>query len=195
MSMEHATGTEQHAALVLRENWLWLVLLGSVLILAGVGSIAVPAISDYAASRVLGSVLISSGIVQLLQSAKMGNWMGNWMGFMWHMLLGILATAGGVLIYMDPFSGVLALTMLIALVFAVHGCTQIAFATKIRNRTGWRWFLVSGCIALIAAAVLMMKLPYTHSFTPATVAGTSLIFAGWAYIAMALTARKSPSSP
>ncbi|HYI03967.1 MAG TPA: HdeD family acid-resistance protein, partial [Reyranella sp.] len=54
---------------------------------------------------------------------------------------------------------------------------------------GWYWFLVSGAIALGAAVLLVMKLPYSHSFTPATVAGVSLLFAGWAYVAMALAAR------
>jgi uncharacterized membrane protein HdeD (DUF308 family) len=39
-----------------------------------------------------------------------------------------------------------------------------------------------------------MKLPYGHSFTPATVAGVSLIFAGWAYVAMALASRRSDPS-
>lgn len=193
MSMQYKSNAEQHAALIFRENWLWLLLLGGVLILAGVASIVVPAISDYAASRVLGTVLIASGVVQTMQSAKMGNWMGNWMGFMWQMLLGILATIGGVLIYVEPFSSILAITILIAVIFAVHGLTQVAFATHIRNRMGWRWFLISGCVALLAGVVLMIKLPYTHSFTPATIAGTSLLFAGWAYIAMALAARKGPS--
>lgn len=193
MSMEHRSGAEQHAIMVFRENWPWLVLLGSILTLAGVASIVVPAISDYAAGKVLGGMLILSGVVQLLQSTKMGNWMGNWMGFMWHMLMGVLATVGGVLIYTNPFAGVLTLKILIALIFAVHGFTQIAFATRMRNRAGWHWFLVSGCVALLAGAVLMIKLPYTHALAPVTVAGTSLVFAGWAYIAMALSARKGPA--
>ena len=51
--------------------------------------------------------------------------------------------------------------------------------------------MVSGCIALLASLLLIMKLPYSHSFTPATVAGVSLLFAGWAYIAIALTSRKA----
>jgi len=55
--------------------------------------------------------------------------------------------------------------------------------------------LVSGvrCIALIVSVLLVLKLPYSHSFTPATMAGVSLIFAGWAYVAMALASRKAGS--
>jgi uncharacterized membrane protein HdeD (DUF308 family) len=123
--------------------------------------------------------------VQIVQATKML----HWTGFTWHLLLGILAAVGGVLIYMDPFAGVVALTLLIAVIFAVHGVTQIGFAVKVRSQAGWHWFLVSGVIALVAAVLLVMKLPYSHSFTPATVAGVSLLFAGWAYVAMALAAR------
>ena len=92
---------------------------------------------------------------------------------------------------MNPFAGVVALTLVIAIIFAVHGVTQIGFAWKVRGPSGWGWFLLSGCIAVIASVVLVMKLPYSHSFTPATVAGISLLFAGWAYVAMALASRKA----
>jgi uncharacterized membrane protein HdeD (DUF308 family) len=125
--------------------------------------------------------------VQVMQSTKML----NWIGFIWHLLLGILAAIGGVLIYLDPFAGVIAITILIAIIFAVHGVTQVAFALKVRRQPGWYWFLVSGCIALLVSALLIVKLPYSHSFTPATVAGVSLLFAGWAYVAMALASRKA----
>ena len=182
-----ATGSKErlHTLSIFGSHWLWLVLLGSVLMLAGAVAILVPAISEIAASRVLGSVLVISGLVQIVQATKML----HWTGFIWHLLLGILATVGGALIYMDPFAGVVALTLVIAVIFAVHGVTQIGFAVKVRAQAGWYWFLVSGVIALVAAVLLVMKLPYSHSFTPATVAGVSLLFAGWAYVAMALAAR------
>ncbi|WP_421998257.1 hypothetical protein [Reyranella sp.] len=51
------------------------------------------------------------------------------------------------------------------------------------------WLVTSGSVALIVSILLVMKLPYGHSFTPATLAGISLVFAGWAYVAMALGAR------
>jgi uncharacterized membrane protein HdeD (DUF308 family) len=182
--------TSRHTAEIFRDNWLWLVLLGAVLMLAGAVAILVPAISEIPAGKILGSVLVISGLVQIMQSAKMP----NRLGFLWHMLLGVLATVGGALIYMDPFAGVVALTLLIAIIFALHGVTQIAFALRLRGQSGWHWFLVSGCIALIASGLLVAKLPYSHSFTPATVAGVSLLFAGCAYVAIALAARKAAAS-
>jgi uncharacterized membrane protein HdeD (DUF308 family) len=191
MSTAYTSGKERrHTAEIFRDNWLWLVLLGAVLMLAGAVAILVPAISEIPAGKILGSVLVISGLVQIMQSAKML----NRIGFLWHMLLGVLATVGGALIYMDPFAGVVALTLLIAIIFALHGVTQIAFALRLRGQSGWHWFLVSGCIALIASGLLVAKLPYSHSFTPATVAGVSLLFAGCAYVAIALAARKAAAS-
>jgi uncharacterized membrane protein HdeD (DUF308 family) len=190
MSTGHTGSEKRHVAETFRDKWLLFLLLGGVLIVAGVASILVPAISDIAARRVLGSVLIVSGLIQAVQSGRMV----NWIGFIWHLLLGILATIGGVLIYMDPFAGVVALALLIAIVFAVHGVTQIGFAWKVRGQSGWHWFLISGCIALVVSVLLIMKLPYSHSFTPATVAGISLLFAGWAYVAMALASRKAAAA-
>jgi uncharacterized membrane protein HdeD (DUF308 family) len=188
MTTEYTGGKERrHTAEVFRDNWLWLVLLGAVLIVAGAAAILVPVVSEIPASKILGTVLVVSGLVQVMQSAKML----NWIGFIWHLLLGILATVGGALIYMDPFAGVVAITLLIAIIFAVHGLTQITFAIRVRRQSGWHWFLISGCIALVVSMLLVAKLPYSHSFTPATIAGVSLLFAGCAYVAMALSSRKA----
>jgi uncharacterized membrane protein HdeD (DUF308 family) len=191
MSTGYTGGRERrHTAEVFRDNWIYLVILGLALIVAGAAAIFVPAASEIPASKILGSVLIGTGLLQIIQSSKML----NWTGFVWHMLLGSLATVGGALIYIDPFAGVVALTVTIAVIFAVHGLTQIAFAVRVREQSGWHWFLVSGCIALVVSALLLLKLPYSHSFTPATVAGVSLLFAGCAYVAMALASRRTGAS-
>ena len=76
-----------------------------------------------------------------------------------------------------------------AAVFALHGLTQIAFAARVRQLAGWHWFLLSGLIALATAALMVMKLPYNPSFTPAMLGGVSLVSVGWAYVATSRIAR------
>ena len=168
-----------------RSHWLLFVLIGALLIIAGGIAIAVPAISSIAPNEALGMVLLVVGIVQIAQSGKM---LRDAL-FAWHLGLGLLAAIGGVLVYLDPFPGIVTITVLMAIVFAVHGLTQMSFAAKIRRLAGWQWFAVAGSVALLVAALLAIKLPYDHSFTPATLGGISLLFAGWAYIATALGAR------
>ena len=168
-----------------RSHWLLFILVGGLLIVAGGVAIVVPAISSIAPNEALGLVLAFVGIVQITQSGKMR----RESLFAWHLALGLLAAIGGVLLCLDPFPGIVTITVLMAIVFIAHGLTQIAFAVKVRSLKGWYWFLASGFIALLAAGLLVMKLPYDHSFTPATVGGVSLLFAGWAYVAAALGAR------
>lgn len=175
-----------HTAGIIRAQWVWFILLGIVLMAAGGVAIVLPVISTIAAGKILGTVLCLGGFVQIVQSSKIQ----NWLGFMWHLLLGIFAAIGGVLIYIDSYYGFVAITILIAIIFAVLGVSQIAFALKVRRMAAWYWFLVSGGIALLASVLLLMKLPYDQSFTPATVAGVSLLFTGWAYVAITLASLK-----
>ena len=177
-----------HIAGIFRSHWLLFVLVGSLLILAGGTAMIVPALSTVAPNEALGLVLMFVGIVQIAQSGKMH----SATVFAWHLIVGMSAAIGGVLVYLDPFRGVVTITILMAVVFAVHGLTQIVFGTLVRQLTGWYWFLISGCIALLVAGLLMMKLPYGHSFTTATIGGISLVFAGAAYVAVALASRASP---
>ena len=174
-------------AAIIRSQWVWFILLGLALMVAGAVAIILPAFTAIAAERTLGTVLCLGGIVQIIQASTVV----NWLGFMWHLLLGLFAAIGGTLIYIDSLYGVVAITILVAIIFAILGVSQIAFAIKVRHMAAWHWFLVSGAIALAVSVLLVMKLPYSHSFTPATVAGVSLLMTGWAYVALTLASWKS----
>jgi uncharacterized membrane protein HdeD (DUF308 family) len=168
-----------------RSHWLLLVLVGGQLILAGAVAIALPAISSLPPNEVLSLVLIVVGIVQIVQAGKIT---GDLL-FAWHLALGLVAAIGGVLVYIDPFPGIVGKMLVMAAVFALHGLTQIAFAARVRQLAGWHWFLLSGLIALATAALMVMKLPYNPSFTPAMLGGVSLVSVGWAYVATSRIAR------
>src|SRR5260370_40388967 len=111
MSTEYAGRKERlHTAEVFRDKWVWLVLLGSVLIAAGAAAILVPAVSEIAASKVLGIGLIVSGILQIMQAANKL----HWRGCLYARLLSILAAIGGLVIFMDSVTVDLTLIILIS---------------------------------------------------------------------------------
>ena len=190
MTRVSTTELDQHLhATTLQAKWGWFLALGIVLALGGALAVAVPAVSTFAASVVLGIVLSLAGIVKMVQSLQVK----EWSGFVWQELTGAVEVVGGILIYFSPLKGALAITLLIALVLLVHGLLQIALAVKVRNEDGWHWFAVSGVVALAASAALALKLPYTRTYEPGIVAGISLLVAGAAYIAIALTLRRARS--
>lgn len=170
-----------------QSRWGWFLFLGFVLVLAGALAVALPAISTFAASTVLGLALIFAGVMKLAQSLQVK----GWCGLAWQELTGAVEVVGGILIYLDPFKGALAITLLIALVFLVHGILQIALAIRVRTQPGWHWFAVSGIVALAAAVALALKLPHTSSFAPGVIAGISLLVAGFAYVAIALSMQRA----
>ena len=184
-SGEAQPSDRRYIADLFRSHWLLFILVGGLLIFVGLVAITVPAVSSIAPNELLCLVLVFVGIVQIAQAGKM---QGEAL-FASHLTLGLVAAIGGVLVYLDPFPGIVTITVLMAMVFAIYGLTQIVFAVKVRQLHGWHWFLVSGLIALIVAGLLMMKLPYGHTFTPATVGGVALLFAGWAYVATAWSSR------
>jgi uncharacterized membrane protein HdeD (DUF308 family) len=177
----------RHRTDSLHSKWGWFFALGIVLTLCGALAVALPAVSTFAASVVLGVVLSLAGIVKMVQSLQVK----EWSGFIWQELTGAVELVGGILIYFNPLKGALAITLLIALVFLVQGILQIALAVRVREQDGWHWLGVSGLVALAASATLTLKLPYTRIYTPGTIAGISLLVAGGAYLAIALTMRRA----
>ncbi|MBS7699101.1 MULTISPECIES: HdeD family acid-resistance protein [unclassified Chelatococcus] len=170
----------------IRAKWVWFLCLGLLLVAGGALAIMLPVMSTIAASLVLGLVLACVGIVQIIQSFQVK----GWVGFIWHLLIGVIQFIGGVLIYLNPLAGAIAITALIAIVFLVQGVSQLILAFRLRPQAGWGWLLTSGLIALLASAALLLKFPYTSVYTPGTIAGISLLFAGCAYLAIAFTARR-----
>lgn len=134
-----------------------------------------------------GLVLMAIGVVKIIQSL----WIKSWAGFVWQELSGVVELIGGIMIYLNPLKGALAITLLIAIVVFVHGFLQLALSWKIRPAGGWWWFTLSGLIAWSASAALVAKWPLTRDLPSGSIAGIALMIAGVAYIGIALSTRNA----
>lgn len=161
----------------------WFLAIGIVLSVAGVLAISFPSVSTFTIGAVFGVVLAVAGVAKMAFSMQIR----QWSGFIWQELTGAAELVGGVLIYFNPLKGALAVTLLIALVLFVQGLLQIALAFQIRGQTGWPWFAASSVVALAGAGALAFKLPYTIEYQPGIIAGITLLVAGIAYVAIAVT--------
>lgn len=168
-------------------KWKTFLILAFVLLAGGITAILAPAISTYASGVVFGAVLMAIGIVKIVQSF----WVKSWAGFVWQELTGVVELVGGLLVFMNPFKGAIAISLLIAITVFIHGLLQIGLSLKVRSSTGWYWFAISGIIALCASAAIVVKLPFTRDLMPGTIAGIALIITGVAYGVIALGLRKA----
>lgn len=170
-----------------QRKWVGFLGLGILLVAGGVLCLLLPVFSEFAASTIFGVVLIGIGVVKIIQSL----WVKSWAGFVWQELSGAVELVGGVMIYLNPLKGALAITLLIAIVVFVHGFLQIAMSLKIRPENGWWWFTLSGLIALTASVILVFKLPLTRELPAGSIAGIALLIAGVSYIGSALSTWKA----
>jgi uncharacterized membrane protein HdeD (DUF308 family) len=161
-------------------------LLGVALIICGAIAIVSPAISTMAVTLFLGLILASGGIVKIAQAFPMKQ-SG---GFAWQALAGVIELLGGLLVYFNPMKGAIAITIVIALVLMAEGLPQLGLAFRMRAQRGVVWMVLSGVITLAVGPALAMRLSYDRAYAPGTLVGISLLFAGWAYVALALAARR-----
>jgi uncharacterized membrane protein HdeD (DUF308 family) len=87
------------------------ILLGTVLILAGVivlGDIAIPALIS---TMFIAIVAIAAGVFEIVYAF----WAKGWGGFAWQIMLGTLYVAFGIVLLSEPASGTLLLTYVLGL--------------------------------------------------------------------------------
>lgn len=157
-----------------RTKWVPVLLHGLMLMLCGAVAIMLAAIATLASGVIVGAALVVAGLSQILQAFQIE----PWGGFIWTLSTGIVEVVGGVLIYLNPFAGAVAITILIAIVFLIQSFAQITFALKVRPRNGWGWLLAAGMITLFASAALLSHFPFSGHHEPGVVTGISLLLAG-----------------
>jgi uncharacterized membrane protein HdeD (DUF308 family) len=173
----------------IQENWGWFLALGIALVLGGMILIAAPLATSIAVTILIAAVLFVGGLVQIYQAFKTQ----GTAAFIWNMITGVIAVIGGVVIYVNPLAGTLALTLVIAAVFAAQGISQIVMAFKLKPHEGWVWVLIAGVVSLAAGVMIWMDLPGSAAWALGLIAGISVLINGWSYIAIALAARASKS--
>lgn len=186
MADQPAQTPRQAISDIVRSRWISFLILGLLLTLGGILAIALPVVSTLAVSLTVGILLAACGLVQVVQSFQAR----GWSGFLWHLGIGVIQVIGGVLIYMEPFAGAIAITLLIAIVLLTLGLSQISLGWRVRPHDGWGWLMLAGIVAVVAGAMMAIKLPVAGLVTPGTMVGISLLFSGSAYVMIALAARR-----
>lgn len=170
----------------LKKNWGWFLLLGLILIGLGTFSIAASTVVTVISVFVLGTVLLIGGSVQVFYSF----WMREWSGFFLSLLAGILYGIVGLMLLVHPAVGAITLTLLLAAFYIVGGIFRIVTALTARFNQ-WGWALFSGIIKLALGILIWVGWPATGLWVLGLFIGIDLIFFGWFWVILALSARKA----
>jgi uncharacterized membrane protein HdeD (DUF308 family) len=171
----------------LRDEWWWFLVLGILLVIAGVVALAIPFVASVAAVIVFGASLLVSGVATIVTAF----WAGRWSALLLQLLLGVFYAVVGFIIMDTPIASAVSLTLVVAALFIVVGIMRSVAALVIRFPQ-WGWSLLSGALTTLVGVVIYKNLPETGLWAIGTLIGIQLIFDGWFWIMLGASIRRLP---
>lgn len=175
----------------LHDHWGLFLAEGIVLLLLGLGAIAMPWIATFAVAILIGWLLLVSGIVGLITTIRMIHTPGAG----WSMFSALIGIAAGVVLIAFPVSGALSLTLVLTVFLTFEGIASIMLALSHSRGFSARWglLLFSGIVDLFLAGIIFWGLPGTAVWAIGLLVGINLVFGGVTLISMSLHARATPT--
>jgi uncharacterized membrane protein HdeD (DUF308 family) len=172
----------------LQAHWKLFLAEGIILVLLGVGAVALPQIATIAIAVLVGWLLLISGVVGLISSFAMRRAPGFW----WSLLSALVGTLAGVVLLRWPLNGAFSLTVILTVFLTLEGIISLLYAFEHRRGMSGRWgmMVLSGVVDLGLAGMIFAGLPGTAAWAIGLLVGVNLILGGSALIAMALHARR-----
>ena len=170
-----------------QKHWKLFLTEGILLIVLGFIAILVPHFFTVAIVVSLGWILLFGGIFIITRALLFF----RMPGFGLWLFMGILQFVIGFLFLAQPLKGILTLTMLMALFFALEGIAKISFAFMMRPMAHWGFVLFSGLTALILAGVVWMGWPGTAEWVLGLLFGINMFFGGWSLVNISLKYKDS----
>lgn len=184
-------GRDSALRAAVRENVASFRWLGIVLMILGALAILFPLVASIAAKLMIGWVFLISGALVLWQAFQARSWRPGLVSG----LIGALQLALGVYLAFFPLTGLVSLTLLLAIAFAVQGVFEVMLGWQHRpghgnDGPGWVWMGLSGVISLVLAAMLIAGLPGTALWALGLLMGINLFSSGLSFVMLASVADK-----
>lgn len=183
----------EHELARLRKEWWCFLLLGVLLVIGGITSIAYPCFTSVGVVVLLGAVLIISGVATFIGAF----WAGKWSASMAHILMGLLYTVAGFAITDAPLESAALLTLLLASLFVVAGAFRIVSAL-VEKYPQWGWALLNGVVTLLLGLIIFRSFkrfpddPEKIFWVIGLLIGLELLFNGWTWIMLSFAVRNLP---
>jgi uncharacterized membrane protein HdeD (DUF308 family) len=179
IDLKHA----QHQILdYLRIHWRLFLFEGIFFILLGFCAIVIPQFFSVVIVIFLGWLIVIAGVIHISRSLFFSGLpgFGLWLG------LGVLQFVVGYLLIADPIAGVLTLTMMMTLFFALEGVIKIYLALIMRPLPHWNLVIFSGLTALAFALIILAFWSETAHWLLGLFLGINMILLGLSMVKISL---------
>jgi uncharacterized membrane protein HdeD (DUF308 family) len=107
--------------------------------------------------------------------------------------LGVVLILLAVSLLINPLAGLVTLTILVAILFALMGMMRVGMAWRARPRKGSGWMMASGIMSLVLALLIVLGLPSIAGSILGLFLALDLTFSGIATMVFAWEIRKNGS--
>ncbi len=172
--MENNTIAPRHAS-----SRIWYVLGGILSIFVGFYAMNRPGLATLAVTKVIGILLLASGIVLFVAAVFGKARKHRWLDF----LSAALRIAVGLILMTNIIEAVLTITLVLGIVFIIEGIFSLALGFGVRGKNpAWGWVLLNGVASLLLGGMLLMQWPESSLWAIGLLFGINCLFSGFALI-------------
>ena len=133
---------------------LWMVV-GIISIIGGIFALFNPLSASLAAEQLAGWIFLLVGIMQFVAMFRAPTTSGK----IYAAIGGVIGVLVGIELLQEPLKGMLALTMVIAILFMATGIVKVMTAFALRGTVAFLPILLSGAISIILAVMIFANYP------------------------------------
>ena len=152
----------------------WSLALSILMIIAGILAIASPFLAGMVVTRVVGWLLLFSGVLHFVYAFRGG----GVTVVLWEILLAVVYAVAGFYILANPAMGLASLTFVIALYLFAEAILEFAASYMTRHEGGSGWLLFDGIVTLLLAFLILGNWPSSNAWAIGTLVGVSMLFSG-----------------
>jgi len=164
----------------------WSIALSILMIIAGIVAIVSPFIAGIVVTRVVGWLLLFSGVLHLVYAFRGG----GVTAVLWEILLAAVYGLAGFFILMNTAVGLASLTFVIGLYLFAEAIIEFAGSYMTRHERGSGWLLFDGIVTLLLAFLILGTWPSSKIWTIGTLVGVSMLFSGISRLMISSAARR-----
>lgn len=167
-------------------NWHWFFVLGIITIGLGVLAAIAPLNSSLTFEIWIGVIFIIAGLAQALHAF----WSRRWGGFFFELFGAVHYLLVGLMLLANPGTGVIMLTLLLAMLFIMQGMVQFAMSAQLQPKPSRDWMFISGFVAVLLGVLTWTHWPGSTLWLIGLFVGIHLLFRGWSVIHLAILTRQ-----
>ncbi|MFB7371232.1 HdeD family acid-resistance protein [Streptomyces sp. NPDC056222] len=169
----------------LRRSFGWLVLLGALLVIAGIVGLFYTGLATLTSMLLFGWLLLIGGVVGLLHAIESRGTSYFWLA----VVVAALNIAAGVVVIRHPEGSAEALTMFAALLFLTGGVFRLVGSVVVRGpQMGWT--LLQGAFGLLLGLLVLFDWPDSSRYVLGVFFSLALLFDGLGLIAIGVGGRR-----